>query len=156
MKVILKKFKDFSEKIDETQKSHGYGLSHFNRDLLYNQIFLASETAYFVSHVAESYTEVSTKCLMPSMEQLPLLFGLSPETQKTEMESHLRQLKEDCEQAQHQIGLLMVKKKQEFDDELNSRLTDIKAIRKTTLPKIETRINEMDVDDLEMEEDDLV
>lgn len=58
---------------------HGYGMSHLQRDLLYNQVFQASEIAHFVSHVDDTYTEVSNKFVLPDIKQLPLFLQFNPE-----------------------------------------------------------------------------
>lgn len=147
MNVILKKFKNLTETV-RRHTVHGYGMSHLQRDLLYNQVFQASEIAHFVSHVADTYTEVSNEFLLPGMVKLPLLLQFNPETQQHELEQELKQLKLHCDKAQEEISSRIKTKKQSFDTAVQKRLSDIKRVEKNSMPKIVNQVQKVEVDDL--------
>ena len=116
--------------LSESTKKHalqGYNLSHLKRDMLYHQVICVSQIAYFVSHIAETYGEVSNQNIMPAMNGIPALLKFNPETQKTAIKHMMEVLKSDCERAQAEIGLLVNKKGSEFEASVKIRVSNIKT-----------------------------
>lgn len=146
MNVVLKEFKNLTETV-RRHTVHGYGMSHLQRDLLYNQVFQASEIGHFVSHVADTYTEVSNEFILPDIEQLPLLLQFNPEIQKHELEQELKQLKLHCDKAQEDISSRIRTKKQSFDTAVQKRLADIQRVQTDSMPKLVNQVQEVEVDD---------
>ena len=123
--VNLKSFIGLSE-IKKKHAIQGYSLSHLKRDMLYNQVTRVSQIAYFVSHVAETYGEVSKQNIMPAMNDISAILKFNPGTHKMAIQHMMESLKSDCEKAQAEIRLLVDKKGLEFHTSVNKRVINIK------------------------------
>lgn len=147
MNIRLKSFGDYC-RAEKERVVPGYSLAHFKRDLLYNQVFQASEIAQFLYHVTDSYVDVSKKFLVPNVERLMLLIQLDPDTQKKKIQTRLKDLEAECKTSQREIKTLVQRKKQEFDSYVKQKFRNIKRIEQKSVPAIKASINEIEPDDL--------
>ncbi|KAG7326015.1 hypothetical protein KOW79_010940 [Hemibagrus wyckioides] len=95
----------------------------FSKDLLYNQVFQASNIASLVNMISATYTEVSTKHLMDRVSSLGKLMAMDKE--KPEFQSEVEQLRNSCDGAQRAILALVLKNKKEFEGKSDARLEKI-------------------------------
>ena len=126
MDISLNNFIGLSE-ITRKHALQGYNMSHLKRDMLYDQIISVSQIAYFVSHIAETYGEVSKQNIMPAMDGISAILKFNPDTQKMAIKHMMESLKSDCEKAQSEIGLLVNKKGREYDQLVRKRVLSIKS-----------------------------
>ncbi|XP_036422006.1 uncharacterized protein LOC118805365 [Colossoma macropomum] len=119
---LSRTLKDFVSTSEKTQKL-SYNSKLFSKDLLYNQAFQASNIASLVHMISATYTEVSNKYLMDRVSSLGKLMAM--DKTKPEFEQERLQLQNGCDEAQKGILRLVLKNKDEFEKNSNSRLEKI-------------------------------
>ena len=131
--------------LSESTKKHaiqGYSVSHLKRDMLYEQVISVSQIAYFVSHIADTYGEVSKQNIMPAMNDISAILKFNPDTHKMAIKHMMESLKSDCEKAQEEIHLLVNKKGREYDTMVKKRVINIK----TQMRELATNLKESKIE----------
>lgn len=123
--------KNFVTNCDSTKKL-GYNDKLFNKDLLYNQAFQASNVASMVHMISGTYTEVSSKFLLDRVSSLGRLMSMDKE--KPEFHRERLMLQTSCQDAQKGIRQLVIKNKKDFERKTNARMEKIENEMKNVLP----------------------
>ncbi|XP_049331720.1 uncharacterized protein LOC125799310 [Astyanax mexicanus] len=116
-----------------TVQSFSYNSKLFTKDLLYTQVFEASNVASLVHMISATYTDVSEKYLMDSVGLLGTM--LTMEKEKPEFKEKLQNLRDSCDQAEEHILELVLKNKAEFEEKVDARLEKIDKELLAILPK---------------------
>ncbi|CAG02965.1 unnamed protein product [Tetraodon nigroviridis] len=124
--------KNFANTCDGSRKL-GYNDKLFNKDLLYNQAFQASNIASLVHMISGTYTEVSSKFLMDRVSSLGRLMTMDKESPEFEWER--AQLHTYCQDAQRGIMQLVIKNKEDFEEKTKKRMEKIEYEMKAVLPE---------------------
>ncbi|XP_077180655.1 uncharacterized protein LOC143831505 [Paroedura picta] len=125
---------DFVEFVSDARQIKGYSSTSFVQDTIYNHVFSASNVAYLVHMIAETYTEVSERYLMDRVSSLGRLLTL--ESTDPEFNFERNALSCGCGEARKAIYNTVVKKKEEFDRKLEDRMKKIDRELKAVLPPI--------------------
>lgn len=136
---LSKTMKNFVTTCDNSKKL-GYNDKLFNKDLLYNQAFQASNIASLVHMISGTYTEVSSKFLMDRVSSLGKLMAM--DSSKPEFHQERLMLQESCQEAQRGILQLVVKNKKEFERKTGKRIEKIEYELKAVLPAAEPQETE--------------
>ncbi|XP_017341487.1 uncharacterized protein LOC108275281 [Ictalurus punctatus] len=123
--------KDFATASEKTH-TLSYNEKLFCKDLLYNQVFQATNITNLVHMISSTYTEVSGQYLMDSVSSLGML--LSMDVESPEFLHKRIQMRDSCDMAQKGILCLVLKNKNEFERETNSRLENVNKELLAILP----------------------
>ena len=109
-------------------------LSSLLRDMIYEQAFEASKISYLVETISSTYVEVSNNYLMDGITCLGKLIPLDPVDDRTIMQQERQKLVQNSQRAQKAINDLVKKKREEFDEQVESRVAKIERELRSVLP----------------------
>ncbi|KAL7986339.1 hypothetical protein Chor_011505 [Crotalus horridus] len=98
------------------------------------QALNASNMSHLVNMISETYTEVSSECLMDKVNMPGRLFSMDPSDPQFQIERV--NLAEDCDNAQLAIEDRVITKKEKFEKNILVRVTKISSELKAVLPKM--------------------
>lgn len=114
------------------QSIPNYSSEAFVKDMLYNQAFKVSNTAYLVNMISSTYCEVSQRYLMDRVSTLGRLLTMTPSNPQFKIERE--KLQSGCEEAQKSIQDLVISKKGEFDLSIEARVNKINCQLGAAIP----------------------
>ncbi|XP_063048804.1 uncharacterized protein LOC134442692 [Engraulis encrasicolus] len=116
----------------ESTKARMYNIKLFTKDMLYNQMFQASNIANLVHIISGTYTEISGKYLMDRVSSPGRLMAMDSSNPQLMREREM--LQESCKEAQDGILQLVLKNKKEFEEKTDARMAKIEGSLKAILP----------------------
>ncbi|XP_054833433.1 uncharacterized protein LOC129328408 [Eublepharis macularius] len=119
----------------------GYSFTALEMDMLYSQVFSASNVAHLVHTIATTYTEVSEKHLMNRISSLGRLITLKPSDPDFDFERQA--LMRGCKEASEAICNMVKENKEAFDSKVDARMRNIDKELKALLPPISREVEEM-------------
>uniref|UniRef100_A0A3P9KD69 Uncharacterized protein n=1 Tax=Oryzias latipes TaxID=8090 RepID=A0A3P9KD69_ORYLA len=121
----------FADKVEDVQ-TLSYNSKLFTKDLLYNQAFQASNIASLVHMISGAYCEVSNKYLMDRVSSLSKLMSMDKD--EPEFLQERQKLQNSCKEAHDNILKLVLKNKEEFEKNTDTRMRQIEGGLKAILP----------------------
>uniref|UniRef100_A0ACB8EH39 Uncharacterized protein n=1 Tax=Sphaerodactylus townsendi TaxID=933632 RepID=A0ACB8EH39_9SAUR len=119
----------------------GYSFTALEKDMIYSQVFSASNVAHLVHTIATTYTEVSEKHLMNRISSLGRLITLKPSDPGFDVERQA--LMTGCKEASESICNMVNQNKKEFDSKVDARMRTIDKELKALLPPVSKETKEM-------------
>uniref|UniRef100_A0A4W3JK35 Uncharacterized protein n=1 Tax=Callorhinchus milii TaxID=7868 RepID=A0A4W3JK35_CALMI len=129
---LNKTLQQFSDHTQVLQELPGYSHQTFLKDLIYVQVFQATNISNLVHVIASTYVEVSTQHLMPQVTRLGTLLTLEPGDAEFQAERH--KLHQGCDQARKMIMELVLRHKDEFESKVQQRMDAIEQTLEGVLP----------------------
>ena len=130
----LKDFVDYSEE-GRALKIGNLPLSATFRDLIFEQATEANRVAYAVQVISSTYVNVSSEHLMDRVTKLNQLIAINP-SNTSEIVIKRNDLHSGTQAAQNAIKSIMQKKREEFDERLESRIRQIERDVEAVLPPL--------------------
>ncbi|KYO23496.1 hypothetical protein Y1Q_0022124 [Alligator mississippiensis] len=141
---LSRSIKGFVSSAESVQKIENYSSMSFVTDLIYTQAFNATSVSHLVHMISETYTEVSSKYLMDRVSSLGRLISMDPSDPA--FQSERLKLAHACDEAREEIYKLVIKKKEEFENDLKTRTETIACELNSALPPV-TREEERAIQD---------
>lgn len=122
-------------------KDYKTPLSNIFRDVIFEQASKASQIAYVVRTISGTYVQVSNEHLMDKITSLGRLIALDPKKDEHEIRRRRAELHNGCAAAQRSIQSIVLKKKAEFNQNIDERMRKISEIE-AKLPPIDKKREE--------------
>uniref|UniRef100_A0ACB8EGI4 Uncharacterized protein n=1 Tax=Sphaerodactylus townsendi TaxID=933632 RepID=A0ACB8EGI4_9SAUR len=131
---LSRRIAEFVTTAGNVQGIANYSSNDFVKDMIYKQAFSASNVAHLVHMISETYTEVSSKYLMDKISSLGRLISMEPSDSRFQAER--LKLASGCDDARQAIEDLVVKKKREFESNIQARVQKISSGLTAALPEV--------------------
>ncbi|XP_018613477.2 centrosomal protein of 290 kDa-like isoform X1 [Scleropages formosus] len=130
LSTSLNNFVKTSEK--SLEKKLSYDTRMFQKDLIYQQAFHASNVASLVNMISGTYVEISEKHLMDRVSSLGKLMALDPKSEG--FVSERLKLQKGCDEAQEAIKTLVSENCETYDKKTKQRFETIQRELNAVLP----------------------
>ncbi|XP_042202656.1 uncharacterized protein LOC103188509 [Callorhinchus milii] len=143
IKICLESVDNFVCYTEEASKHPTYSMASFMKDMIYTQAFQATNIINMVHMISNSYVEISTEFLMDEVSSLGKLIALDPTRKGNHFWLERDKLHSSCDKASKGIQELILKNKEEYSRNLESRVKTINENLEAVLPPVSAEEKKM-------------
>ncbi|XP_042189684.1 uncharacterized protein LOC121848591 [Callorhinchus milii] len=143
IKLCLESVKNFVSYTETASELPLYSMASFMKDMIYTEAFQATNIINMVHMISDSYVEISSEFLMDRVSSLGRLIALDPTKDGNKFDVERNKLHSDCDKASKGIQELIIRNKEEYSRNLESRVKTINENLEAVLPPVSVEEKKM-------------